>query len=244
MVAMHPFKTEWIELEARDGARFQAFVARPTDAELAPPLLVFQEIFGVNEHIRDVVERFAHQGFTAIAPDLFHRSAPRFTTPYADAAPGREQAAKLTLEGLEADCLALQAWADGDARTKGLPMAAAGYCMGGRIAYLAHTLLPLACAVSYYGGQIHTLLDRVPQLHGQHLFFWGGADTMIPFEQRKLVQEALLAHKRTFLSVEFANAGHGFFCDERPTYDPDAAHLAWEMTLRFLKTHLGLLEEE
>jgi carboxymethylenebutenolidase len=241
---MHPFQTAWIELEARDGTRFDAFVGRPSDVAKAPPLLVFQEIFGVNDHIRDLVERFAHQGFTAIAPDLFHRSAPRFTAPYADAAPGRAEATKLTREGLDADFLALQAWADGDAATKGLPMGAAGFCMGGRIAFLAHATLPLACAVSFYGGQIHTLLDRVPELNGQHLFLWGGADAMIPFEQRRQVQEALLAHKRTFLSAEFVGADHGFFCDQRPTFHPDAAHLAWAMTLRFLRTHQGLLKDE
>jgi carboxymethylenebutenolidase len=244
MVAMHPFQTEWIELEARDGTRFDAYVARPSDVEKAPPLLVFQEIFGVNDHIQDLVERFAHQGFTAVAPDLFHRTAPRFTTPYTDSKPGRDHAARLTLDGLEGDCLALQAWAASDRRAQGLPMGATGYCMGGRIAFLAHTFLPLACAVTYYGGQIHTFLDRIPLLRGQHLFLWGGADGMIPSEQRDLIQEALQEHKRTYMAVEFGGADHGFFCDQRPTYHPEAAHLAWEMTLRFLKTHLGLLEEE
>lgn len=244
MVAMHPFQTEWIELEARDGTRFEAYAARPSDVAQGPPLLVFQEIFGVNDHVQDLVERFAHQGFTALAPDLFHRTAPRFTTPYGDYRPGREHAARLTLEGLEADCLALKAWADGQAHTRGLPMAATGYCLGGRVAFLAHTLLPLACAVTYYGGQIHTLLDRIPRLSGQHLFLWGGADATIPFEQRRRIQDAMQEHKRTFMSVEFGGADHGFFCDQRPTYHPEAAHLAWEMTLRFLKTHQGLLEVE
>lgn len=241
---MHPFKSEWIALEARDGTRFETFLARPADAGQAPPLLLFQEIFGVNDHIQDVAGRFAHQGFTVLAPDLFHRTAPRFTSPYEDYKPGREQAAQMTLDGLEADCLALKAWTDADPATAGLPMAAVGFCMGGRIAFLAHTMLPLACAVTYYGGQIPAYLDRVPRLSGPHLFLWGGADEMIPADQRRAVEEALAAERKSYLAAEFEGAGHGFHCDARDAFHPGAAHLAWEMTLRFTKKHLGILEED
>ncbi len=241
---MHPTQTEWLALEAPDGSRFEAFLARPADLGQAPPLLLFQEIFGVNDHIQGLCARFASEGFTVLAPDLFHRTAPRFMSPYDDVKPGREQASKMTLEGLEADCLALKAWADADPATAGLPMAAVGYCMGGRIAFLAHTMLPLACAVTYYGGQIHNHLDRVPKLSGPHLFLWGGADEMIPADQRRTVEEALAAEKKSYLAAEFVGAGHGFNCDRRSSYHPEAADLAGAMTLRFTKKHLGILEED
>ncbi|MFN8010217.1 MAG: dienelactone hydrolase family protein [Holophagaceae bacterium] len=241
---MHPTQTQWLALEAADGTRFEAFLARPTGVAPAPPLLLFQEIFGVNDHIQGLCARFAAEGFTVLAPDLFHRTAPRFTTSYDDYKPGREEAAKMTLEGLEADCLALKAWADADPATADQPMAAVGYCMGGRIAFLAHTMLPLACAVTYYGGQIPTHLDRVPKLSGPHLFLWGGADEAIPADQRRAVEEALAAEKKSYLAAEFVGAGHGFNCDQRASYHAEAADLAWAMTLRFTKKHLGILEDD
>lgn len=241
---MHPTTTAWLALEAPDGTSFEAFLARPEGLEKSPALLLFQEIFGVNDHIQGLCARFAAEGFTVLAPDLFHRTAPRFTTPYDDYRPGREQASKMTLEGLEADCLALKAWIDADPATAGQPMAAVGYCMGGRIAFLAHTMLPLACAVTYYGGQIHTCLDRVPKLSGPHLFLWGGADEAIPADQRRTVEEALAAEKKSYLAAEFVGAGHGFNCDQRASYHAEAADLAWAMTLRFTKKHLGILDDD
>ena len=230
----------WIELEAGDGTRMRAWLARPEGRAKAPGLLVFQEIFGVNEHIQEVCEKFAAEGFVALAPEVYHRTAPERTFAYGDIAGAREHMAQMTLEGLEADARAAADWFQQDRQTAGTAMGAIGYCMGGRLAFLANTMLPLACAASYYGGQIPAHLDRVPKLHGPHLFCWGGLDPAITWEQRPLVIEALRAAKKPFLDFVISDAHHGFNCDLRPeVYSGAAARQARGLTLAFLHEHLG-----
>ena len=111
-----------------------------------------------------------------------------------------------------------------------------GYCMGGRISFLANSALPLKRAVSYYGGNIApALLDRASMLHGPMLFFWGGLDKHIPPEQREQVIDALKQNGKKYVNVEISDADHAFFCDARPAYNPRASQLAWALTLEFLR---------
>lgn len=230
----------WIELEVPDGTRMRAWLARPEGRAKAPGLLVFQEIFGVNEHIQEVCGKFAAEGFVALAPEVFHRTAPGRTFPYSDLAGAREHKSAMTLATFEADLKAAAAWFDQDAQTGGNGLGAIGYCMGGRLAYLANARLPLACAVSYYGGDIHTHADLAPKLSGPHLFCWGGLDAAITWEQRPLVIEAMRAAKKPFIDFVISDAKHGFNCDLRPeAYSGAAARQARGLTLAFLHEHLG-----
>lgn len=235
---MHPSKGQWINLSVGDGTSMRSFVARPRDAATAPGLLVLQEIFGVNGHIREICERLALEGFTAMAPELFHRTAPGFITGYDDYAPGREEAAKLTIPGLEDDFLAAADWFATDAQTSSRKLGSIGFCMGGRMSFLAATTLPLACAASFYGGNIPQHLDRLDRLNSHLLMIWGGRDASIPREQRNELEKALLAARKSYLGVCFEEAGHGFFCDQRDSYHSEAAHLAWPLALDFLRKHL------
>ena len=146
----------------------------------------------------------------------------------------------MTLEGLEADLKAAAAWLDQDRQAGGNAMGAVGYCMGGRLAFLANTMLPLACAASYYGGMMQNHLDRVPKVHGPHLFCWGGLDQAITWEQRPQVIAALREAKKPFLDFVLSDAHHGFNCDMRPeAYSGAAARQARALTLAFLHEHLG-----
>ncbi|HLI87005.1 MAG TPA: dienelactone hydrolase family protein, partial [Bryobacteraceae bacterium] len=118
-----------------------------------------------------------------------------------------------------------------------------GYCMGGRVSTMAAITAPLACAVSYYGGGIAPnqmnpgLLDRLKDLKAPMLFFWGGLDSHIPQESVQKVTAALTAAQKNYTNVVFSFADHGFFCDQRASYNPQAAALAWPLTLAFFETH-------
>ena len=232
-------RVEWVTLPV-NGGPMRAFVARPAEAGPHPGIIVFQEAFGVNAHIRDVTARFAAEGFVAIAPELFHRTASGFEGSYADFASVMPHFQAITTDGMIADARAAHGWLANDATVDVARIAAVGYCMGGRAAYLANATLPLAASVSYYGGGIApALLDRAAALHGPQLFHWGGRDKHIPAEQHRAVVDALRAAGRPFVSVEYSEADHGFFCDQRAQYDPDAAAESWPLTLTFLARSSG-----
>lgn len=230
-------QTEWVQLTVSDGTKMRTYVATPATAPRAA-IIVFQEIFGINSHIRDITERFAKQGYLAISPELFHRSGPGFESGYTEPEinQGIGHMMKATPEGLEADIRAAFAYA----KESKLPVAATGFCMGGRTAFLAASLEPLACAISFYGGGIAPgpfgpgLLDRIPHLQAPVLFLWGGKDTHIPAEAEDKIIQAMRASGKSFATVEFSEAEHGFFCDQRPSYNPAAAAVAWPMALAYL----------
>ncbi len=213
----------YVDLEVRDGTAMRAFVARPDGPGPHPGIIVLQEAFGVNAHIRDLAGRFAAQGHVAIAPELYHRTGPGLEAPYTDFDVIRPHMAAMTLDGQLADLEAVHQWLVAEPRVDAARLAAIGYCMGGRVAFLANTALPLRAAVSHYGGSIPSLLDRVARLHGPHLFHWAGKDRHILPEQRIEVTDALRNAGKPYVNVEFSDADHGFFCDARPSYHPDAA---------------------
>ena len=231
-------QAEFIDLSVSDGSTMRTYVATPASAPRAA-IIVFQEIFGINSHIRDVTDRFAHQGYLAISPELFHRSGPKFECGYTEPEiqQGIGHMMKVTPDGLEADIRATFAFA----KQSGLPVAATGFCMGGRTAFLAASLVPLACGISFYGGGIAPgpfgpgLLDRIPHLQAPMLFLWGGKDTHIPAAAEDQIIAAMRVSGKSFVTAEFSEAEHGFFCDQRPSYNAAAAAVAWPMALAYLQ---------
>lgn len=217
----------------------KAYVSRPASAPRGG-LIVFQEAFGVNPHIRDVTDRFAKEGYLCIAPELFHRTAPGLEAGYTDFPAVMPHMQAITNAGLEADIRAAHGWLK-DAGSKSI--SAVGYCMGGRTACLASMVVPLACSISYYGGGIGpspmfpSLIDRIKDIGAPMLFFWGGLDAHIGPDAVKAVNDALRAEKKTWINAEFSFADHGFFCDARASYNAEAAKEAWALTLTFLGTH-------
>ena len=227
-----------VDLAVEGSSRMAAYVARPKAPRRHPGLMVFQEAYGVNHHIRDVTERFAAQGYVAIAPELFHRTAPKgFEGDYNNFPSVKPHYQAVTSEAAEADIRSTYEWLHSSSLVQADRISCVGFCMGGRIAFLANAVVPMRAAVSFYGGGIaQNLLDRVPKLHGPALLIWGGLDKNITPEHRKAVTEALSAHRKTYVNVEFSSAAHGFFCDERPAYEPNAARQAWALTLEFLRS--------
>ena len=237
---MGEISTEKITIEVADGTQMDAHLAKPQGGGRRPGLLVLQEAFGVNAHIRDVAERFAREGFVALAPELFHRTAPGFDGRYDDFPSVMPHMQAITPEGLAADLTAAHSWlserggvAPGDA-------SAIGFCMGGRAAFLAASLLPLKAAVSFYGAGIAPgMLDRAPKLGAPILLIWGGRDKHIPSEQIASVTAALRAADKPFVNAEFSDADHGFFNGDKPVFHPAAAAQAWALSLQFLKSRGG-----
>jgi carboxymethylenebutenolidase len=239
---MNP-QTEYVTLSVSDGTSMRAYVAHPSGKPRAG-LLVFQEAFGVNPHIKDVTERFAREGYLAISPELFHRTAPGLEAGYTNFPEVMPHMQALTDAGLAADIQAAYGWLkNGDA--KDLAVGSTGYCLGGRTSIQAALTVPLNCAISYYGGGIApggmfpSLADRLKDLSCPTLFFWGGLDTHIGPDAVAAVQKELDAAKKDYINVVISKADHGFFCDARASYNPTAAKLAWSLTLEFFNLHLG-----
>jgi carboxymethylenebutenolidase len=227
---------ERTELSVADGTRMAAYVARPEQDGPHPALLLFQEAFGVNHHIRNVTDRFAAEGYVVIAPELFHRTAPSgFEGSYADFPAVMPHAKAVTTETAELDLRSAYEWLSSNAQVRSNEISSVGFCMGGRVSFIANSVVPLRAAVSFYGGGIvPRLLDRAAKLQAPSLLIWGGLDKHITPEHRTAVAEALSAERKIYVNVEFSGADHGFFCDERASYEPRSARQAWALTLEFL----------
>ncbi|MGB6605763.1 MAG: dienelactone hydrolase family protein [Steroidobacteraceae bacterium] len=219
---------ELTTIMARDGHEFQAWlVAAPAKPRGA--VVVVQEIFGVNAHIRAVTDGFAAQGYTAIAPSLFDRVRRGIQLGYAetDTEQGAGYRRQIEPDTALKDIAASAAVVRNSGRT-----AVVGFCWGGALAYLAACQLPLACAVVYYG-RVAEYLDRRPRC--PVMYHFGGADRSIPPGDVERVRAA--APPGTPLYV-YEGAGHGFNCDQRASYDRPAAGLAAERTREFLARYL------
>lgn len=217
---------EWIPLTTPEGP-VQAWLARPVTAPLGA-VVVIQEIFGVNPHIRAVTDRFADAGFTAMAPALFDPIRPGTELRYDDAGVtrGRDYAADLGFERALKIVSAAARWL----RESGHRVGAVGFCWGGTLAMLANTRLHLP-SVTYYGGRSVPFLGE-PAL-APMLFHFGERDRLIPSED---VEKHRIHHPDA--TVHVYPAGHGFNCDERADFDAESAALAWSRTTAFLTEHL------
>ncbi|MDR3448610.1 MAG: dienelactone hydrolase family protein [Alphaproteobacteria bacterium] len=212
-----------IRLTAADGFGCDAYLARPKGTQRGG-LVVVQEIFGVNDHIRSVVDRYAAEGYLAIAPALYDRVAPRFEVGYGpdDLAKAMKVAGAVDKETVLIDLAAAIAFV-AQAGKVGI----VGYCWGGTMAWLAAARLGgLSTAVGYYGGGVLSLADLQPQC--PVLLHFGAHDAHICVDR---VRAFALA--RPEIPVFVYEAGHGFNCDARASYDPEAAGLAYDRTLRF-----------
>ena len=218
---------ETIGLESADGHTFSAYRAGPDQARRG--LVVVQEIFGVNGHIRNVCERFAAAGYLAVAPALFDRVERGVELGYAEQgiARGRELRGRLSEEGVVAD-ISAAAEALGP-RKRGI----VGYCFGGTVAWWGATRTELfGAAVGWYGGAIAATRTATPDCPVQLHF--GETDASIPLAD----VEAIRAAQPAVEIYIYPGAGHGFGCDERASFNAEAARLAQSRTLDFFARHL------
>jgi carboxymethylenebutenolidase len=228
-----PVKTHWIDI----APGFAGYLALPP-AGHGPGLVLFQEIFGVNAHIRAVAEQYALDGFVVLAPDVFWRQAPRVELGYEGAE--RERARALMQALAPADALVDIAAAVDALRARpeaaGRKLGAIGYCMGGRFAYLAAATTAIDAAVPFYGGGIHGQLERAAAIRCPLQFHYAEIDEHIPLDAVQRVREAM-AGKTAEVHV-YPGAHHGFNCWARASYHAPSAALAHGRATAFLAQHL------
>jgi carboxymethylenebutenolidase len=221
---------EHVALRAIDDHELDAYVARPAGEPIAG-LVVVQEIFGVNRHIRSVADGYAKDGFLAVAPALFDRYERGLELGYvgADMQKAISLVPQLNMDHALLDTAAALEYVR---QQTGKKCGVIGYCFGGTIAWLAASRLGADAAVGYYGGHIAKFADEYPK--APVMLHFGKLDQHIPKESIDAVQAA-----NPEVPIFWYDAGHGFNCNDRTSYNAEAATLARARSLEFLKKHLG-----
>lgn len=208
-------------------------------------VVVIMEAFGVNDYIRRVARDLASKGYHAFAPDLFHRTGAG-TVPYDDIPRVIEMIGTLDDEGILEDIdatLGVVRSAGHDDRRIGV----VGFCIGGRFTFLVSAVRPLGAGVTYYGGgivstrseKLPSLIGEAPALRTPWLGLFGDEDASIPVTDVERLREALRDAPVPTEIVRYADAGHGFHCDQRDSFRPDPAADAWQRTLSWFERHLA-----
>ncbi|WP_213771943.1 dienelactone hydrolase family protein [Bradyrhizobium sp. dw_78] len=218
-----------IKLKASDGFQLGGYRADPAGTPKAA-IVVIQEIFGVNHHIRSVCDRLADAGYVAVAPSIFDRIEPNFQSGYS---PEDVAVARKFVANPDWAAMLLDTQAAIDTVKDAGPVGIIGFCLGGSVAYAAATKLSgLSAAVGYYGGAIVRFADDKPKVPTQLHF--GEKDHGIPLADVETIKA-----KRPDVEVHvYPGAQHGFHCDERASYDKASADIAWPRSLDFFAKHL------
>jgi len=234
-------RTEEVEITTSNGEKMAGYLALPEGDGPHPAVLVFMEIFGVNDHIQDVTRRVAKEGYVAFAPDYFHRTGPGIQLAYDEAgmAAGMEQLNQLVADQMISDAKDAISFLRQRDDVMADRIGAMGFCIGGHMTYLAACETDLVAAACYYGGGIAAeegpggavpTISRTAKISGRIHCYFGGKDALIPRQQvddiRNALESAGIAHQ---VQV-YDDADHGFHCDQRPTYHEASAKDAWRRT--------------
>jgi carboxymethylenebutenolidase len=229
--------SQWIDINTADGNSFQGYLALPR-AGKGPGVIIAQEIFGVNGHIRSVAEQYALDGYVALAPDVFWRQERRVELGYEGT--DRDKAMAL-VQKIDAKLAATDLGAA--ARTlRALPetvgnVAAIGFCFGGQLAYRMAAQGTVDAAVAYYGGGIQNLLDEADNINVPIQFQYAEQDASIPPAAVEQVKQRFAGRNNAEFNL-YPGVAHGFNCTDRAAYNQRAAALAHARTLKFLVDHL------
>ena len=225
---------QFAELKAADGQAIPAYVASPK-GKAKGGIVVIQEIFGVNAHIRAVVDGYAEQGYLAVAPATFHRVKPNVELGYEPDDMTAGMALKTATEALPAPGVMQDIQAAIDHAAQAGKVGIVGYCYGGLLTWRAACALAgLSAAVPYYGGGVTTPDEIARQPRCPVLAHFGDQDQWISLESVEAFKKA-----HPDVEVHLYHANHGFNCDHRASYNAEAAKLARERTLAFFARHVG-----
>ncbi|MBW4475682.1 MAG: dienelactone hydrolase family protein [Tolypothrix brevis GSE-NOS-MK-07-07A] len=221
-----------------DNLQIEAYLAQPQEPGSYSGIVVLQEIFGVNAHIREVTERIAKLGYVAIAPAIFQRIAPGFETGYTPEAieTGRNYAMQTKASELLSDIQTAINYLKSLPQVKKDGFGCIGFCFGGHVAYLTSTLPDIKATASFYGAGITSrtpgggapTLTLTPEIKGTLYAFFGKEDASIPQQEVDQIEAELEKYKIEHRVFRYDGADHGFFCDHRASYNPSSAADAWE----------------
>lgn len=226
-----------ITLHVADGTLMKAYITAPDDGGTHPGIILLQEAFGITSHIRAVADRIACEGYVVIAPELFHRTAPGIEFDQNNLPAVMEHVNAMKLEQQQDDLRACYGWLQQELVNKN-KIGSIGYCMGGRVSFIANFTLPLSACISYYGSGIQNMGDKVKYLSAPHLFFWGGLDKHILPEHVAAVEDNMKIGGKSYVNVVFSYANHAFNNDQRANYNAEAAKEAWALSMAFFKNKL------
>lgn len=212
--------------------------------EKCPVVIVIQEVFGVNNHIKEICRRFAREGFLAIAPEIFHRKGHHITAGYTEREAIMPLLKMISNDDLISDIRDVMNFLPELPNADTSKVFTVGFCVGGFASLLASTELPITGAISFYGAgvvrpreglKLSPFVEKLADSKSPLLLFFGEHDASIPeadrFEIRRVLDENHVPHEM----VVFGGADHGFFCDERKTYHPESASISWKKSLNWLK---------
>ena len=231
------------------GSPMPIYTARPDGGGKNAAVIVIQEIFGVNNDVRSIADRFADAGYFAAAPELFHRSGKGVDIPFSEMQAAFAERGKLSNDDVFADVQAtidyLRSNPDVDADNIGI----VGFCFGGMVSYLGSTMDGIKAAAVYYGGGIlprpdapadapRLLDDTADAVQAPIIGFWGTEDAGIPVDNVNEIGRVLTEKGKSIENHIYDGAGHGFFCTERGSYNEEASADSWPKTLAFFGAHL------
>jgi carboxymethylenebutenolidase len=226
-----------VQIKTPDGT-MSGFLARPSAEGKYPTVLVIMEAFGLNSHIRDVASRLAAEGYVALAPDMYYRQ-PNAVVGYDELPEAIRLMTTLRDDAIVSDVSAAVTFLEAQPFVRADRIGITGFCMGGRISFLSACAIPaLKAAAPFYGGGIGGLLDRAGDIRCPMLLFFGDQDPFIPNEEVARITSTLRDLKKDAEVKVYPGAPHGFFCNERDSYRPDAAADAWTRLTAFLASHL------
>jgi carboxymethylenebutenolidase len=229
--------SEMVSVPAPDGA-MQGFLARPAAPGKYPAVVVVMEAFGLNGHIKDVAKRIAAEGYVALAPDMYYREK-NAVVGYDNLPEAIRLMSGLTDDGIVRDIGSVIQYLRGSELVQADRIGITGFCMGGRISFLAAaTQREIRAAAPFYGGGIGGLLDRAKDIQCPLLLFFGERDAFIPNDEVERIKKTLADLGKQAEVKVYPGADHGFFCDARASYNGEAARDAWQRLLKFLGQHL------
>lgn len=215
------------------------YLCRPPSGKSHAAVILLQEIFGVNNHMRSLAARLAREGYVVAVPDLFFRQGKRVTLNYDEAQKGIALMQALKEQDFLSDMAALLGYLKNTERCAEEQIGVLGFCMGGRLGYLLAASEPVGAAVCFYGARIAKgPVSKTVNLDCPILLVFGGKDDSIPKAEIEAIRQELKQHDKEFEIIVYPQADHGFFCEDRQTYDPQAAIQAWETMLDFFDKEL------